>query len=264
MKKIDTELEFGIKFFYSILKLPLLIPFILFSTKARKEFITPIKTLISFFTQTKITTSLIFINILMFLIQILFLDSDIIFKIATLQLQITKLISLNYLINIILSWFLHGNIFHLLNNILALFVFGRIVEKYLKEKYLSIYIISAFVGSIISLSFSQPGIGASGAIAGIILAAILIKPFYLSFIAIIPLPIFILGWFSIFSDITGAFSFTKTNIGYWAHLGGYFGAFLTSFILIKKSEQKNKLKNGLMINIILLLTFILLRVLNSQ
>lgn len=257
-KQVQSELAFGLDLLLSILKLPLLLFIIPFSKKARTNFIAPLKKILDFFKQTKITTTLILINIIIFLIQNIFFSKQTIITIAQLNLKLTNYFFLDKILNIIITWFLHANLAHLVNNMIALLVLGRVVEKHLKEKYLLIYLLSGFTGSVISLFLNQPGIGASGAISGIILSAILIKPFYLSFIAIIPIPIFLIGWASIYADISGVFSKIPSQIGYGAHIGGYISALIISLILIKKSKKHHELKKGLLINLILLLIFALL------
>jgi len=148
------------------------------------------------------------------------------------------------------SWFLHANLIHLTGNLLALFVFGRIIEKrFGPGKTLMIYFVSAIFSDIVAALFGQGGIGASGAIAGLIGVAILVDPFYISFFMVgIPLPIIILGWAFIITDITGILIPKEfDNIGHFAHLGGYIAASLI-FFLVTPEERKNMLK-GLFINI---------------
>jgi membrane associated rhomboid family serine protease len=126
------------------------------------------------------------------------------------------------------------------------------MEKFLPEKYLLIYFTSLFLGGTLQFIFSGPGIGASAAIAGIVLAAILIRPFYISFAAIIPLPVFVIGWFSIYGDFIAFVASTSDGVGHLAHLGGYLGAFIVSIFFVG-TDKKQDIKKGLMINIVMLL-----------
>src|SRR3989344_1683395 len=93
-----------------------------------------------------------------------------------------SLLSLNFL-PMISSWFLHADLVHLSGNLLFLFIFGRIAErKYGFFRFILIYFTSAIISDIISgLIFGQGGIGASGAIAGVVAAAIISNPFYLTY-----------------------------------------------------------------------------------
>jgi membrane associated rhomboid family serine protease len=65
--------------------------------------------------------------------------------------------------------FLHANIVHLLFNVVALFVLGRLTEGYLPRWRLPLaYAVAAVAGSAASLLFEpRPSIGASGAIMGL-------------------------------------------------------------------------------------------------
>ncbi len=66
--------------------------------------------------------------------------------------------------------FLHGGVEHILMNMLSLFLVGRSVEMiFSRFSYLSIYLVSGLIGSLVSIYFHKEsvGIGASGAIFGI-------------------------------------------------------------------------------------------------
>ena len=84
----------------------------------------------------------------------------------------------------ITAMFLHGNFFHILGNMLFLWVFGASVEGRLGPwKFLSIYFMAGFAGFaledvFVSLSNpTAPSLGASGAIMGIAGAYLYIFPF---------------------------------------------------------------------------------------
>ena len=160
--------------------------------------------------------------------------------------------TLNFL-PMVTSWFLHANLTHLLGNLLFLLVFGRIVERRFGFfKMLLIFFGSATLSDLIAgLIFGQGGIGASGAIAGLIAAAIIIDPFYWTFVLGIPLPVLLVGWVAVFIDITGILIPTLDNIGHIAHLGGFFATSLVVFMIDRKDE---KIRRGFFINMI---TFVL-------
>src|SRR5215813_2958066 len=113
------------------------------------------------------------------------------------------------IINILLlltSMFLHGGLLHLAGNMLFLWIFGDNVEDFFGHFgyllfYLACGIGSGLVHVIFNLSSGVPAIGASGAIAGVLGAYILLYPgarvLTLVFIFLVPLPaVFVLGaWF---------------------------------------------------------------------
>lgn len=152
---------------------------------------------------------------------------------------------------IITAGFIHANIGHLAGNMLALFIFGRIVERTLKTRtlittYFAALIISGIISSIVNLSIGNntPGLGASGAIMGIIALAMLLQPLKITYIFIIPLPIAVVGWLYIISDITGLLG-PNDGIGHIAHLGGFFSIAIIAYFFSK--EKKIRMKKGALI-----------------
>ncbi|MBN2880633.1 rhomboid family intramembrane serine protease [Candidatus Woesearchaeota archaeon] len=256
---IQSEALFGFKIIFLIIKLPFLLLAAPFSKTARLKIKEPIREVKKFLLETKITTTLIIINILAYIGEF-FLTKETLENIIYLKLTVTNQIIIDKFICTIFTWFMHANLSHLLGNMLVLLIFGRVVEKYIKKKYLQIYFSSALIGSLISIFFTQYGIGASAAISGLVITGILIRPFYLTFLTILPLPIFIVGWISIYSDLNGVFNQVSNGIGYLAHVGGYVGALLISLLFITTSKEKHEIRKGLIINIILLLVFILIKV----
>lgn len=159
----------------------------------------------------------------------------------------------------ITSLFLHGNIIHLLTNILSLIVFGRIVEKHFGNKIVWIFLICGFAANLISNLISYYigdfyySLGASSAIAGLIILAILLEPFAFSVVFLIPLPIFLLGWALIFADLTGITN--PSQINHQVHLVGYATLILALFLV--ELHQRKKIYLGLALNISLLILFYL-------
>lgn len=173
------------------------------------------------------------------------------------------------------NWFLsttyHGSIGHLLSNVAFLFFLGRIVEEKVgKAKWLLYYtiagIISSMGDSIIRFAMNPfdkiPTVGASGAICGIAAVSALISPYsFKTSGKKILFPVFLVAWTMIYADITNLF--TKDNIAHWAHLGGYFSVFLTAYLV--DNEEKQKLKNGFIVNLLFfLLSMILLYLMDNR
>jgi len=132
--------------------------------------------------------------------------------------------------------FLHGGFWHLLGNMWILYIFGDNVEDRLGHlRYLLFYLLcgiaSGFTHLILNLHSNIPVIGASGAIAGIMGAYMLLHPYskILTLIPIIFIPwfveipaVFFLGfWFLMqFLQATSVDS-GATGIAWWAHVGGF-------------------------------------------
>lgn len=128
--------------------------------------------------------------------------------------------------------FLHGGIFHILFNMLALWMFGCDLERrWGSQFFLKYYFVTVIGGAILNTVFmpgqAVPSIGASAGVYGILLAYGLIYPervVYLYFFFPIKMKYFVLiiGAIALFSSI-GA---TRSGIAHLAHLGGMvFGYF---------------------------------------
>ena len=243
MKQISSESSFVWKQILFIITLPFLFIQILIGKKPISAAFIPFRDFFLFVIEAKMTFLLILVNVIVFIYE---LYVNMAFE--SLVFKPEHLIELQFM-PIIASWFLHANVLHLAGNMLFLFIFGRVVERNLGSgKFLLIYFGSAIISSVLSGLLGQGGIGASGAIAGVISAAILIQPFYLTYLIIgIPLPIIAVGWLAILGDITGIIVPKNDNIGHFAHLGGYLAITIILFLLNK--TEKNKMKKGFMLNI---------------
>ncbi len=243
-ESIESESQFVWKQIRFILFIPFLLFLILFGKRKFSELFEPLRELNHFIFEPKITASLVITNILVYLIEIFYLGEK---GITALAFRPTDLLQGN-VIPIIASWFLHASLAHLFGNMLVLYIFGRIIEKEFGAKILLIYFGSAIISDITSALFGQGGIGASGAIAGLISVSLLMKPFNVTYLIMgIPLPIMLVGWLSIISDISGVLAPQQDNIGHFAHLGGYIAA--SALVFLFNQEERKQMKSGLYINI---------------
>jgi membrane associated rhomboid family serine protease len=145
------------------------------------------------------------------------------------------------LLTIVISMFLHGGLLHIGSNMLYLFIFGDNIEDRLGHgRFVVFYLACGFLATLAHAVFSPgsriPAIGASGAIAGVLGAYLLLFPHarvmtlipIFFFITIREIPaIFILGfWFilQLFSGV-GALGVTDAHdmggVAYFAHIGGF-------------------------------------------
>jgi membrane associated rhomboid family serine protease len=216
-----------------------------------------IKKNLAWFFQARLTSILIIANIAVYIWSLFW--SEAFFESLTFSRE--SLLTLNFM-PMLASWFMHANPAHLIGNILFLLVFGRVVERRFGIiKMLLIYFGAAIISDIVSgLVFSQGGIGASGAIMGLVAAAVIMDPFYLSalgFIAsFLPMPIVVLGWIYVFIDILGViYPVPQDSTGHIAHLAGFFGITLILY-LFKRKDKKVRL--GFFINILTVLAGILI------
>jgi membrane associated rhomboid family serine protease len=139
------------------------------------------------------------------------------------------------------SMFMHGGILHIAFNMLFLWIFGNNVEDSMgRPRFLLFYlvagIVAAYTQALLSSDATQPAIGASGAIAGVLGGYILLYPrarvltlvFIVFFVTLIEIPAMIVLaiWFVLQAipavgqvatpDVTGG-----GGVAYWAHVGGF-------------------------------------------
>ncbi|TXE19682.1 rhomboid family intramembrane serine protease [Psychroserpens burtonensis] len=137
------------------------------------------------------------------------------------------------------SGFLHADTQHLLFNMLTLYFFADRVIHFVGEvNFLIVYVGSLILGSLLSLYFHKnehqySAVGASGAVTGILYAAILLDPrmeLYLFFIPL-PIPAYIFGIVYLLYSIYGMKK-RVGNIGHDAHFGGAVGGYVITLILM--------------------------------
>ena len=109
----------------------------------------------------------IFINIAIFLLELF--NPGIEESFAVWNIGIIKF---NQFYRLFTGMFLHANIWHLLTNMYALYVIGSQLEGFIgRAKYLTVYIISGIMGSLLSVALHSgnfAAVGASGAIFGLL------------------------------------------------------------------------------------------------
>lgn len=159
----------------------------------------------------------------------------------------------NPAITIFSSMFLHGDIFHLLGNMLYLWIFGDNVEDAMGHlRFVFFYLLCGIAAGAAQVAAAPdsvvPMIGASGAIAGVLGAYLILHPFarihtviiIIIFIRIIYLPaIFLLSvwfFFQIFSSLTVSAT-EGGGVAWYAHIGG----FIAGFLLIRIFQNKRPL-----------------------
>ncbi|MBU0996053.1 MAG: rhomboid family intramembrane serine protease [Proteobacteria bacterium] len=152
------------------------------------------------------------------------------------------------LFSLVSYMFLHGGFWHLLSNMWSLYIFGDNVEDHFGSiRYLAFYLLCG-IGSglfhlFLNIHANVPTIGASGAIAGVMGAYLILYPRsrILTLIPIIIIPWFIeipafffLGfWFLMqFINATGSDAMGG-GIAWWAHIGG----FLCGILLLKLTPR---------------------------
>ena len=129
--------------------------------------------------------------------------------------------------------FLHANWLHLLSNMLFLWVFGDNIEDALGHfKFLLFYLACGACAALVHLAFNfndnSTLIGASGAVAGVMGAYVLLYPharvFVLAKIVIpipLPIPAFWMLGFWVATQLFYVLVGSEEPVAWWAHLGGF-------------------------------------------
>jgi membrane associated rhomboid family serine protease len=156
-------------------------------------------------------------------------------------------------LSIFTSMFLHGGWMHLIGNMWFLWIFGNNIEEAMGGlRYFLFYIICGFLASTAHILFNLgsvvPSIGASGAIAGVLGAYLLLFPrakvLTLIFLGIfsrmlwIPAGFILAIWFLI-QLWSGAISGNQPGggVAVWAHVGGFIAGVLLVGLFKKREVQ---------------------------
>ncbi len=145
---------------------------------------------------------------------------------------------------VVTHMFLHAplpNIWHILFNMFALWMFGNALERAWGFRRFMIYyfvtgigagiltVLAAYLSAIFTgnqMDLIIPSIGASGAIYGLLLAFAMIFPEQPIFVFFLPMPakyaVIVMGALAFVSGVTGA----MPGVGHFAHLGGLLVGFL--------------------------------------
>lgn len=155
------------------------------------------------------------------------------------------------LITLFTSMFLHGGWMHLGGNMLYLLIFGDNVEdRFGHFKFLAFYIVCGLLAMIAQFIFAPyvdvPNLGASGAIAGVLGAYLVLFParrvrvLLAAWIVHLPAILVIGAW--IFLQIISGMGTLSTvgsssgGVAYMAHIGGFVAGFVLSFLFRGKAR----------------------------
>jgi len=152
--------------------------------------------------------------------------------------------------SILTSMFIHGGFLHIAGNMWFLWIFGRGVEDLIGHtKYLFLYFAcgfaAAFLHILVNSNSTEPTIGASGAIAGVMGAYLIKFPrahivtlvFIIVFITTVDIPamFLLLYWFAIqfFSGVgsVGYSAASNGDVAWFAHVGGFVAGMLLVMLM---------------------------------
>ncbi len=142
--------------------------------------------------------------------------------------------------------FLHADWMHLLGNMIFLWVFGDDIEECLgRWRFLIFYLACGVIGGITfyasGVHAETPLIGASGAISGIVVSYVMLRPCAKVTVLLFGIPMrisayWVIGVF-VFIQLINLSAASKSEVAYWCHFGGMVGAAVL-FPLIRPAGVK--------------------------
>jgi rhomboid family protein len=151
-------------------------------------------------------------------------------------------------LTLLTAMFMHGGYLHIAGNMLYLWIFGDNVEDRLGHaKYLAFYLLCGLLASATHIFFGPdsriPSLGASGAIAGVLGAYLVLYP-HQRVRVLIPLGIFmqftelpailVIGFWALLQFLNGFGSIAQTaqggGVAYMAHVGGFVAGLILIFL----------------------------------
>jgi membrane associated rhomboid family serine protease len=151
-------------------------------------------------------------------------------------------------LTVLSSMFIHGGWLHFLSNMWVLYIFGDNIEDRLgRLRYLLFYLVSGIAAAMLQVyllsSSAMPMVGASGAIAGVLGAYLVLFPrariaslvpiLFIFTIVELPAILYLAFWFitQLFSGLFVLHGGAASGIAWWAHIGGFvFGMFAGLFV----------------------------------
>ncbi|HMQ21161.1 MAG TPA: rhomboid family intramembrane serine protease [Planctomycetota bacterium] len=158
------------------------------------------------------------------------------------------------------SQFLHGGLGHLISNLWILWIFGDNVEDRMGPLLFAVfYIACGCVAGLVHIAFGPsslvPTIGASGAIAGVLGAYLVLYPharvltlvplLFLPLVYDLPAYFFLILWFGL-QVLNGSLSlFTSealSSVAWWAHVGGFVAGALLCRLFARRRLHPRELQ----------------------
>jgi membrane associated rhomboid family serine protease len=162
-------------------------------------------------------------------------------------------------LTVLTSMFLHGGWFHVIGNMLYLWIFGDNVEDRLGHGrfvvfYLASGVVAALAQTAVAPTSPVPMIGASGAVSGVLAAYLVLFPSagvltllaFGFFIRMVRIPaMIVLGLWIVVQLINGAVSYSIASAGgegggvaWFAHVGGFAAGLILLFLLRPRRDVR--------------------------
>ncbi len=151
------------------------------------------------------------------------------------------------------SMFMHAGWIHLGGNMLYLFIFGDNVEDRLGHlRYLVFYLLcgvaATFAQYMASIGSSVPNLGASGAIAGVLGAYIIMFPgervrVLMGYWVVQMSAVIVIGFWIVLQVLSSLSTFTASSqtsggVAYMAHIGGFITGIVLTFVFGARTDRR--------------------------
>ena len=162
-------------------------------------------------------------------------------------------------LTILTAMFMHGGFMHIIGNMLYLWIFGDNIEDNFGHGTFAIFylvcgIVATFAQVLVDPRSVIPNLGASGAIAGVLGAYLIMFPtnrvrvlttFLIFTVTEVPAVIVLGFWIviQIFSQYTASIKHAEGGVAYMAHIGGFAAGVLLTFIFRKKRPPLRRSDN---------------------
>ena len=229
-------------------------------TATKEENVLPLRDFMPTRRFSVITVAIIVVNIIVFAYELLAeaggtLDQTF-YTMGVVPFKVTHTFGLAVAFSFLASMFLHGGFMHIIGNMLYLWIFGNNVEDSMgRLRFLVFYLMTGIIASAAQVFASPnsrlPSIGASGAIAGVLGAYIVLFPrariqtlFVLGYLVrLAQLPaLLVLGFWFVLQLFSGLMSFGMTQTGgvaWFAHIGGFVAGLVLVRLFTPRRRQNH-------------------------
>ena len=215
-----------------------------------------------------ITIALIAVNVIAFLVEMLVLGgggddalNQAIYSFGVVPARVGADFGPMTWLSFVTSMFLHGGVMHILGNMLYLWIFGNNVEDVLGPFWFTVfYFACGFAASLAQVLASWgsnvPGIGASGAIAGVLAAYLIFFPNarvdtliiigYFARVRALP-AVVVLGFWFVLQLFNGVLSFGAAQTGgvaFFAHIGGFVAGLVLALPWLARAREMISPRRG--------------------
>ncbi len=200
---------------------------------------------------------LIALNVIVFIFMALTpsQSESIVRQYAMIPARVTSHLDFGDVVDIFTSMFMHAGLAHIAGNMLYLWIFGDNVEDAMGHgRYLFFYLLGGVIASVTHILTnpvsSIPTVGASGAIAAVLGAYLILYPGS-RVVTLIPLGFFlrltavpaviVLGLWFLLQFVEGLITLGSTadvgGVAVWAHIGGFIAGIILAKLFAQRQES---------------------------